>query len=540
LYAAKSTEDKHGSIPTQLDDCRAMAEREDWTIVGEHKDEAKSAYHGDRGPGLASAREQAVRVAAEGDGCILVAQHSDRFARGDGLQAQHLAELWFAVRREGVELRSVQDDSTFTNPLLIMALGERNTEDSRRKGLAVAAGMKRSAQRGKHNGRAPYGYRHEGQGADSVLGVEPADAAVVQKLYADYVFGESLRAITQALNAAGTPSPRGARWQRSVVSRILANVVYVGKLAATGEDGEPLPGAHDAIVDADVWARAQAIRAGHLKRKCGRHADGGHLLVRGLFRCRCGSAMKPMNARPGLSRASYHCSGRIEHGADFCSQPRIARELVDEPILAALLDSYVDLDAMRQRIEQRLASELTVAREALSHAERDAAAVDYDRRLGRATRGWQEDVIDDAEYARQRTELDDERAGAQAALAQAQERVRQIEQSGPMGDAEAELLEYLAAVKRAAAATADVAPNLNALQNVIGQMFERVQLVRSGEWPRIQGDGFIPMHDDVPAVVDGEDRYWLLPVMRWESVDTHEFEPIRRELPVPPPLVAKP
>ena len=40
IYAAKSTEDKHGSIPTQLADCRTMAEREGWTIVGEFSDEA--------------------------------------------------------------------------------------------------------------------------------------------------------------------------------------------------------------------------------------------------------------------------------------------------------------------------------------------------------------------------------------------------------------------------------------------------------------------------------------------------------------------
>lgn len=84
-------------------------------------------------------------------------QHSDRFARGDGIQAQHLAELWFASRRAGVELHSVQDDSTFTNPLLAVALGERNAEDSRRKALAVKAGMARRRVKGLVNGRAPIG-----------------------------------------------------------------------------------------------------------------------------------------------------------------------------------------------------------------------------------------------------------------------------------------------------------------------------------------------------------------------------------------------
>ena len=53
LYAAKSTEDKRGSIPTQLDDGRKLAEAEGLEVVAEYSDEAASAYSGDRGPELA-------------------------------------------------------------------------------------------------------------------------------------------------------------------------------------------------------------------------------------------------------------------------------------------------------------------------------------------------------------------------------------------------------------------------------------------------------------------------------------------------------
>ena len=59
IYAAKSTEDVHDSIPDQLRDCRGTAEREDWTVVGEFSDEAFSAYHGNRGPGLERAKQAA-------------------------------------------------------------------------------------------------------------------------------------------------------------------------------------------------------------------------------------------------------------------------------------------------------------------------------------------------------------------------------------------------------------------------------------------------------------------------------------------------
>ena len=138
LYAAKSTEDIHGSIPTQLDDGRQLAEREDLEVVGKYFDESVSAYKGNRGPELAAAIEHAERI-----GASLIVQHSDRLARGDGIQARHLAELFFFANRAGVTLRSVQDDSTFENPVLAVVMGERNMEDSRRTSMAVKVGLER-------------------------------------------------------------------------------------------------------------------------------------------------------------------------------------------------------------------------------------------------------------------------------------------------------------------------------------------------------------------------------------------------------------
>ena len=65
-YAAKSTEDLRGSIPDQLADCRhALEIAGDRLLVGEYTDEACSAYHGDRGPGLVDAMAHAEELARE-------------------------------------------------------------------------------------------------------------------------------------------------------------------------------------------------------------------------------------------------------------------------------------------------------------------------------------------------------------------------------------------------------------------------------------------------------------------------------------------
>ena len=82
LYAAKSTTDRHDSIPIQLADAREMAADNGCrTVVDEFHDEGFSAYSGNRGPDLERAKARAVRAAAETGGlCMLVAQAHDRFA----------------------------------------------------------------------------------------------------------------------------------------------------------------------------------------------------------------------------------------------------------------------------------------------------------------------------------------------------------------------------------------------------------------------------------------------------------------------------
>lgn len=114
IYAAKSTKDKHLSIPEQLDDCREMAHENGWEIIGEFSDEGFTAYSGNRGPGLSRAIKLAKDTAAE-RGCevSIVAQHTSRFARGDGAKPdapRALVELFHEWARSGVRGRLVEND----------------------------------------------------------------------------------------------------------------------------------------------------------------------------------------------------------------------------------------------------------------------------------------------------------------------------------------------------------------------------------------------------------------------------------------------
>jgi site-specific DNA recombinase len=554
LYAAKSTEDAKGSIPDQLTDGRKLAADRGFEVVAEFQDEAKSAYHGDRGPDLAKALAECQRLSAEHGSCALIVQRSDRLARGDGKQARSLVEIVLWAIKHDVELHSVMDPEILAGgdfALVMGAIGHmKGHGESKVKSESVSRGMRRKAGRGEFVGHPPYGYRHRDRQTGKPTGplvVVLVQAEVVRSVFSGYASGQGQRAIVRALNDAGTPTATGGvRWQQSAIARMLANPVYIGKLLARDDDGKRtvlIEGKHDAIVDDQLWARVQAITGGS-RRTGGRHADGGHLLVRGVLRCTCGSAMIPRKARPGMERERYVCRGRIEHGAGFCAQPSIRRERIDEPLLATLLDGYIDFEATRRRIEERASSAGALAREALGQAEREAAAAET--KLARVRGHYQQGRIEPEDWNEQRSQLTAELEAAQEAMLRAQEHVQQTEQGALPGDAEQALLAHLAELKKAVGEGIGSAPDLHALRNVIGELFESIRLVRSGRLPVGDlGDGFIPWHDDVPTVNDGKARYWLLLALRWSVVDTETFKPIGQEMPVGsalqyPPSDAKP
>ena len=169
LYAAKSNEDVHGSLATQADDCRrGVADAGNRRIVAEFSDEAVSAFKRSRGPGLTEALRETEALASEHGEAELWVQHSDRLARGDGRTARHLVEIALWALKANVAVRSIEDPDTFRDLLYAVVTGQRNHEDSRRKGAASAAGVRRALYRGEYAGKPLDGCRAMARG-----GLEP-------------------------------------------------------------------------------------------------------------------------------------------------------------------------------------------------------------------------------------------------------------------------------------------------------------------------------------------------------------------------------
>lgn len=253
LYAAKSTEDKRGSIPGQLEECRNFAAELGLTVAAEYSEQDVSAYKGNRGPQLAEALRHVEEI-----GGTLIAQHSDRLARGDGRTARHLVEIALWAMRAGVSIRCIQDPSTFENLILATVMGERNMEDSRRKGAAISAGMARRRAKGRKVGGSVYGYRSTRNADDELTLVEvPDQAEVMRRIYAEYLSGATLFRIARTLNDEGIPTLRGKRWRPEVIGVMIDRPIYAGLI----QDGtELIEGEHEGLIDRETWEAARALR----------------------------------------------------------------------------------------------------------------------------------------------------------------------------------------------------------------------------------------------------------------------------------------
>jgi DNA invertase Pin-like site-specific DNA recombinase len=352
LFAAKSTADTHGSIGTQLSDTRAAAESDGREVVREFSDEAFSAFSGNRGPGLAEAMAECERLVAEHGEAALYVQHSDRLARGDGRQAKHLVEYALWALKNDVRICSVQDPQTFGDLLYAVVTGQRNTEDSKRKGLATAAGQRRRFERGKRlGGPLPDGFRLvpvlDGEGtpiidstgqAERDVAIDPERGKVWLRIFDLAEAGHTTGQIASLLNNEGSRRQRGTPWTTRAIRNGLRNDWYCGHAHAYGET---IRDDHPALIPEERWQRLQTLARYAQGTRRPRTDAAKEYLLRSLLTCAdCGQRLYPRELADGRH---YVCRGYRELG--ICEQSYIAAEPLERAVLNHLENFIGSLDA---------------------------------------------------------------------------------------------------------------------------------------------------------------------------------------------------
>lgn len=462
IYGAKSSPDERGSIDSQIEACRSFAEGQGWDVEAVYSDEAKSAYSGSRGDGLAAAKEHAARI-----GGALLVYASDRLARGDAIEAAHLIEYALEAKKCGYVLASV------TEPLIgelsyAAVLGDRAHMDSKAKSDHVRRAMEREARKGRYLGsRKPYGYRFKGKREERGLEIEPTEAKTISRMAEWYEGGAGDREIAARLNAEGIPSPLGVAWEHSTVANLLRSPIMAGFVH---RHGEPFPGLHEAIIDPERWRRLQEIR--ETRRGKGRRPQGSHVFTGGVLRCpECRSALRPRTTPKGY--AFYECS------VGGCGQSSINARMVEGLILESLLSLVFDPDETRTRIETAADGERERARKMIARADR--ALREIERKRQRIEGDYLDKELPAKLYKSAAARLDSEAAQAQAYAAELEEAAQSAVDEAADLDAEQEVIARLERLQEVVRGQGDT-ESIEVVRQAISSTFERVYL-QEGEKP---------------------------------------------------------
>lgn len=216
------TERLENSLSAQISYYSAFIQRNpSWEYAGVFADNGIS--------GTSTDRTEFQRLMAEceaGHIDIILTKSISRFARNtlDTLTAvRRLRELGIEVQFEKEHIHTLSDKGE----LLLTLLASFAQEESRSISENVKWGVRKRMKKGIPNGRFRIlGYRWQGD----KLVIVPEEAAVVRRIYQDFLNGKSRLETERALNAEGIRTINGCRFQDSSLKVILTNVTYTGNL----------------------------------------------------------------------------------------------------------------------------------------------------------------------------------------------------------------------------------------------------------------------------------------------------------------------
>jgi site-specific DNA recombinase len=393
IYARFSSDLQHErSIDDQVALCRTFVDRHGFSVAAVFEDRARSGASVLGRDGLMHMMDAARDRRFD----VVVVEALDRLSRDQ----EDLAGLWKRLGFLGVEIQAVHEGRADAIQIGVRGLvGALYLQDLAHKVRRGLAGVIRD---GRHAGGRAYGYRPV-QGQPGALVIVEEEAAVVRRIFTDYLGGATPREIAGALNREGIPPPRGRMWNASTINGsrqrgtgIIQNELYGGRIVwnrvrmikdpDTGkrisrpnppEDWQSASAAHLAIVAEEIAeaarAKKHALGAAQVQdRRRPRH------LLSGLLRCgSCGSGMS-VHDRDKTGKTRIRCSTVRESGA--CDHARVyyleavervvvdglRQELRDPRLIAEYLQTY-------QEERRRLAAEETGARARLERKRHETA-----------------------------------------------------------------------------------------------------------------------------------------------------------------------
>ena len=358
-----------------------IAENPDWTMVRMYADE------GTTGTSMKKRKEflKLVDDCEKGKIDLVITKSTTRFARNtlEGIQTvRKLRRLGVGVFFEKENANTLYMD----NEMILTFFFSQAQAESESLSKNVSWGHRRNYENGKvyYHYDSFLGYK---RGPDGQPEIDEEQAAVVRRIFARYLMGDSVRKICRDLEADGIRTVRGCeKWSDSTVQHMLRNEKYIGdallqktyvqdiftRKSMKNEGQLPkyyVHNCHPAIIDRTTFQKVQeeiARRSG--KRKTSTKAktelgkySGKYALSELLVCGECGSPYRRQTYMPrGEKYHVWRCLNRLENGTRICKHsPTFMETDLHNAIVAAMngqLDRQRAKDALKQSIYTALAA----------------------------------------------------------------------------------------------------------------------------------------------------------------------------------------
>jgi len=442
IYIRWSTEDQSDgtTLEVQTETCSAYLVSQGWSVNPDlvFIDDGYSGGSIER-PAMTRLRQ----LVAQGEVDCVVVYKLDRLSRSVVDTVNLVCREWenrccIKSAREPIDTTS-HAGKMFFYTLVNYAEWERSVIKER-----TYSGKLRRAQEGKNPGMRPaFGYGLNDNGTFRVITDE---AAIVERIYREYLSGKGVRVILQGLNKDGIKPRSSAAWGQSTVSRILSNPIYVGRIswgrrrtvgnhrikheALVVTQSSLVP----AIVSVEDWESVQSVkltRPGFGRGQGSGRSNVSDSLLTGLLKCHCGHGYTG-TATHGAYRY-YRCQGVHTKGSHFCDSGSVRQEVIDDLVTSSLRELYAGSEA-KDRLVAGMAKQwehqLVEAQGSLLALEKELNRLETgQQRLKRLLRDGDITV---AEYRELRVDHDREASDLQQAAERAM-RVERQAQSGLRG-----------------------------------------------------------------------------------------------------------
>jgi DNA invertase Pin-like site-specific DNA recombinase len=393
-YLRVSSEDQidNYSLAAQERAICAYCEAHGWDLVALYVDEGKSAWTDD-----AASRPQFAAMLADAEAGAfdaVVVHKLDRFARSV-IVALETLKLLEAL---GVGFVSITEQMDFTTPIgkvILTTLAAFAEYYSDNLSAETRKGKAERKRQGIYNGLIPFG---AAKGEDGIPIPDPHNHPGLVMAFEMAASGATDRDIAQALNDTGyrTTGNRGANpFTKDTVRPMLQNRFYLGELP-DGQGGW-VAGKHAPMVDEALFDAAAAARFRNTRR---RHDPGtptrSPWALSGVATCGCGATMRASGRADRCRR--IECAARRQGLG--CDAPSFFADVI-EGQLTGVLAKFILPESERGG----LVADWVKRQETRQSTTQERARLA--QKLERLRTLYLEGDLDDAEYRRQRAEVNE-------------------------------------------------------------------------------------------------------------------------------------